>query len=231
MNLSEYHKIEGPFRRYIDGPLRNKLIAWEWTRTEFEFLQHVPWRFTEKVDGTNVRVVWDGHRPQFMGRTSRAQLPTKLLTYLQETFTEELLEQTFQDRPAVLYGEGYGAGIQKGGMYRPDQSFILFDVRIGQVWLAYENVAAIADSLGIRMVPVVAIAPLQTMIWQMSDTTLYSLVGLNESTMEGVVGTPVTPLLNRLGGRIIVKLKAQDIYGLDLTEDLSPVPPDLPMAA
>ena len=42
------------------------------------------------------------------------------------------LGEVFPDGAAVLYGEGYGAKIQKGGgNYRADQDFVLFDVRVG----------------------------------------------------------------------------------------------------
>lgn len=230
--VREYHKIQGPFKRNTEGPQRNKLIPWEWTREEFGFLQHVPWRFTEKVDGTNVRVVWDGHSPTFLGRTDRAQMPTRLLKALQETFTEELLEQVFGETPAILFGEGYGAGIQKGGIYRPDVAFILFDVWINDFWLEYVNVHGIGDQLGIETVPVVSTSnTLNQMIQYMAETELHSLIADTKTTMEGVVGTPLVPLLSRRGGRIVIKLKTEDLYQLALAQDLKSVPVSLPLAA
>lgn len=233
IDIVGYHKIPGPFKRYVDGPLRNQLIPWEWTQPEFGYLQHVPWRFTEKVDGTNVRVVWDGHRPIFMGRTSRAQMPTRLSTVLQTTFTEELLEQVFGATPAILFGEGYGAGIQRGGTYRPDVSFILFDVRIGNMWLEYNNVADIAKELGIDVVPVFSTDTLNHEIREMTQYAYPSHVSIVDPApkMEGLVGTPIVPLLDRRGGRIIVKLKTEDLYGLALTRFVETVSMDLPMAA
>ena len=44
----------------------------------------------------------------------------------------------------TVYGEGYGAKIQSGGMYRQDQAVIVFDVRVGPWWLSDENVADVA---------------------------------------------------------------------------------------
>ena len=57
-----------------------------------------------------------------------------LLEYLNNKFinieTEELFEQKFGENDVILFGEGYGAKIQNGGLYRSDNSFILFDVMI-----------------------------------------------------------------------------------------------------
>jgi len=61
-----------------------------------------------------------------------------------------------QPYPITLYGEGYGAGIQRGGKYRPDASFRLFDVVADdRYWLDWENVCGIAEKLGIKTVPLI----------------------------------------------------------------------------
>jgi hypothetical protein len=62
-----YPKIDGLFKRYTEGPERNKLIHGNWTRVEYEYLKDCEWIFTEKVDGTNIRVYWDGYKPTFSG--------------------------------------------------------------------------------------------------------------------------------------------------------------------
>src|SRR5688572_17144881 len=131
MDRTEYPKIESPFKRFTDGPNRNKFDFTQWARPEFDVLRNQDWEWTEKIDGTNVRVIWDGHKVSFGGRTDAAQMPVFLLQKLQDLFPEELMEQAFQNTEVVLYGEGYGAKIQKGGgNYRQDQSFILFDVKV-----------------------------------------------------------------------------------------------------
>src|SRR6187402_902327 len=214
----EYVKIPGPFKRMTTGSNKNKVIAWQWATPELEFLSEVDWLFTEKIDGTNIRVIWDGHRPEFRGRTDRAQLPPNLLSALTEMFPEELLEQTFGANPAILYGEGYGAGIQKGGgNYRKDNSFILFDVYIGGCWLLRDAVEEIAKSLGIDAVPCVYKGTLVDAIKFMAATEMYSITSETPGTVaEGMVGTPAMPLFSRKGERIIVKLKGRDLLGIDL---------------
>lgn len=220
LEIPTYHKIPGPFRREISGPNKNKVIPWAWISPELEFLAGVNWRFTEKVDGTNIRVIWDGHRPEFRGRTDKAQLPAKLVTALTEMFPEELFEQTFGEQEVVLFGEGYGAGIQKGGgNYRKDNSFILFDVYINGWWLNHESVVDIANSLGVERVPLAYYGTLIDAIEAMSHYEVYSQIAEVPNTLsEGWVGTPAVPLYSRKGERLIVKLKARDLRGLDLTQ-------------
>jgi hypothetical protein len=218
MNVFEYHKISGPFKRATSGPDKNKVIPWEWSMPEFKMLADIPWIFTEKIDGTNIRIIWDGHRVEVRGRTDRANLAPDLVKTLMEMFPEELMEQTFAGNPVILFGEGYGPGIQKGGgNYRSDKSFILFDVHIGGWWLMRDSVEEIANSLGIDVVPVMLKDTLTNAITFMSERQVLSYISETaEFEAEGLVGTPEVPLFNRKGDRIIVKLKGCDLYGLNL---------------
>lgn len=217
MNVIEYHKIAGPFKRATSGPDKNKVIPWQWSMPEFEVLADIPWIFTEKIDGTNIRIIWDGHRVEIRGRTDRANLAPDLVKTLMDMFPEELMEQTFNGNPVILFGEGYGAGIQKGGgNYRKDKSFILFDVYIDGWWLMRNSVEEIAESLGIDVAPVIMHLSLRTAIASMVAAELNSVVAESAIIAEGVVGTPAVPLFNRKGERIIVKLKGCDLHGLEL---------------
>lgn len=210
MPMLEYPKIPGPYRRHTDGPYRNQLIVGAWTSPELDYLQHAPWCFTEKVDGTNIRVHWDGHAVTFGGRTDRAQIPATLFEHLKVTFTEELFEQAFGDTEVTLHGEGFGARIQKaGGNYSPDQRFVLFDVRIDTWWLQRDDVAGIAEQFGIPAVPVVLAGTLHDGIGHVA-TGMQSHWG--EFIAEGLVGHPGAGLLDRAGRRISVKIKTADFH-------------------
>lgn len=206
--MKEYPKIPGPYKRNIEpGPNRNKIIEGLWTSPELRALADMSWTWTEKVDGTNIRVHWDGHAVTFGGRTEAAQIPAKLVAVLQKLFTEELFEQTFQDTEVTLYGEGYGAGIQSGGVYRPDQNFVLFDVFVGGFWLRRDAVMDVADKLGIESVPVVLSGPISEAI----DYVRRGFPSRWEGAKpEGLVGTAPEGLLDRAGRRIMVKIKSKD---------------------
>jgi hypothetical protein len=209
--MTEYHKIETLFERDMEG--NKKLIKGKFRNECVEYLASNDWIFTEKVDGTNVRVIWDGHKVSFNGRTNNAQMPMPLIERLTELFggneNEELFEQKFGETQVVLYGEGYGGKIQSGGAYNPTQDFILFDVRVGDVWLQRENIEEIAKSFNLQVVPIVLEGTI-SMAVSFIETKPKSLISKQEKEMEGVVGVPKARLTDFRGSRIIVKIKVED---------------------
>lgn len=216
MSMIEYPKIYGPFKRCTEqGPDRNKLITGKWSTEEFAALADHPWVWTEKVDGTNIRIHWDGHKVTYGGRTANAQLPAKLLPALDEMFPEEVMESVFGAGVFTLFGEGYGAGIQSGGVYRKDQSFILFDVYSQgdehQLFLKSDATVDIARKMGIEHVPISfgAFPPLDA-IHLIRNGHLES--SWNGAPIEGLVGKPVGDFLSRRGERIAMKVKTKDQY-------------------
>jgi ATP-dependent RNA circularization protein (DNA/RNA ligase family) len=185
-----------------------------WAKPEFEFLKDNKWVWTEKVDGTNIRVIYKDGVVTFKGKTERAQIPADLVNKLIELFPAKKFEKTFDaDAPICLYGEGFGNKIQKvGKLYNPDGvNFILFDVRIGDennsIWLERNNVEEIAASMGIWKVPIVGYGSLGSAI-QHTKNGFDSLLANVQA--EGLVLRPETELLNRMGRRIITKIKRKD---------------------
>lgn len=94
--MIKYHKIETVFERDMEGT--KKLIEGAYRDPLVEFLKDVTWRFTEKIDGTNIGIYWDGHKVHFQGRTEKANIPAFLLDRLIELFGGDKGE-TLQDRP------------------------------------------------------------------------------------------------------------------------------------
>lgn len=207
--MREYPKIETIFNRDTEGT--KKLIFGTYRDETVKYLRFNDWQFTEKIDGTNISVEWDGHAISFHGRTERAQIPKHLLEYLEKTFltteAEELFEQTYGDKNVILYGEGYGAKIQNGGNYRSDVSFILFDVLIGDNWQEREWVEKTAKMFGIDVVPVVFVGSLEEGVDYVME---HHPSTIGTAMMEGVVGRPMVEMRDRLGKRIIVKIKLED---------------------
>lgn len=210
--MNEYTKIETIFERDMEGS--KKLIEGKFRNETVEFLKDNQWICTEKVDGTNIGIVWDGHKVSYQGRTERAQIPAHLMNKLIEMFggeiNEELFEQKFGEMPVVLFGEGYGAKIQKGGgNYRSDVSFILFDVYLPEqnLWLKRDALEDIAKTFGIDVVPIVLTGTLQEAVDFVKQKPK-STIGAAD--MEGLVCKPVVDMLDRVGRRVIVKVKVRD---------------------
>jgi ATP-dependent RNA circularization protein (DNA/RNA ligase family) len=211
----EYHKIDTLFER--DGKFvvdtsqpRHPVIA---TIRE--------WDVTEKVDGTNIRVMMsESGDVTFGGRTDNAQIPADLIKYLVQTFTPSKMVAAFtrdgEPLPSVvLYGEGYGAGIQKGGYYRPDKSFRLFDVLVsGKWWLNWSNVCDVASKLSIKTVPRLGRWTLDEIVERVR-AGIPSMVAYDENgsaivQAEGIVARPIETLFDKRGKRLIIKLKTKD---------------------
>jgi len=210
--MVEYNKIDTVYNRDTTGS--KKLIEGSWRNPTVEFLKDVPWVFTEKIDGTNIRIHWDGHKVTYGGRTDRAQIPVDLMNFLVSTFgsveAEELFEQKFGETEVILFGEGYGAKIQNGGNYRSDCSFIIFDVMIAGNYQPRESVEDIAKCFGIDIVPVILTGTIEQAV-AFVKTKPKSTIG--SANMEGVVGRPQIELKDRTGKRLIVKIKACDFGG------------------
>lgn len=207
--MKEYHKINTLWQRSPQGDI----IPGQWALPEFEYLANNKWVFTEKVDGTNIRVMWDGVRIAFGGKTDNASIPQGVVNRLNEIFinpdVKKLFWDKFGDMPVCLYGEGYGAKIQKSGVqYKPTgQDFVLFDVLIAHNWQDRESISALADTLGLDKIPVVGSGTLLDALKLVED-------GFNSKwgnfLAEGIVARPCVELKNRCGNRIIAKIKNRD---------------------
>lgn len=206
--LKEYHKIETLFER---DEKTKKLVEGKYRNEAMKYLKDNKWQFTEKIDGTNIRIYWNGHKVNFCGRTDRAQIPANLMNRLVELFggetNEQLFEQKFGETEVILFGEGYGGKIQNGGLYRKGQDFILFDVMIADNYQPRKSVEDIAKYFGIDIVPIILEGTLQEAVNYVKSKPKSS-IGIADS--EGVVGRPVIELQDRCGKRIIVKIKVRD---------------------
>lgn len=193
----KYPKINSLYKRDQAG----KFLP-EFSCAEFAYLYKNQWTATEKVDGTNIRVVWDGDIT-FKGRTDNAQLPANLFKRLTELFP---VEKFGGFHHMILFGEGYGSGIQSGGDYG-QPNFILFDVLINGFWLEREDIEDVATKLGIGVVPILFEDTLQNIesIVRGGFTSV-----LKKSKPEGLVIKPAVSLNCRNGERVITKLKLKD---------------------
>ena len=209
IEIPKYHKIETLFNRSMDGD--KKLIIGDYRNETVEYLKDTTWVHTIKVDGTNIRVHWDGHTVTFGGRTDNAQLPADLVVRLEELFktseAEEIFEQKFGEKAVTLFGEGYGGKIQGGGNYRDTPDFIMFDVLIDGVYLKREAVCDIAAAFGVDVVPVALTGTIEDGIEYVKTT---EQCGIGDAVLEGLVSRPACELLDRLGNRVIVKIKKRD---------------------
>lgn len=206
--MIEYPKIQSVYKRDQE----THLFTDEFSQPEFHYLKDAEWEWTEQVDGTNVRV---GHNTQLGlhnswveigGRTDNAQIPVPLMHRLKELFHAEKF-QAAELPPMILFGEGFGERIQKGGGNYGKVDFVLFDVLCDGLWLRRADVYDIAEKLDIQHVPIVLFGDIQHACnWIAADQP--SRWG--QFRAEGLVGRPSVELQTRRGHRVITKMKRKD---------------------
>jgi hypothetical protein len=201
----------------------HKIQPGVFSKPEFENIWE--WQFTEKIDGMSIRIEYDnsnlcyGSLLAFTGRTGKSILSQKMILYLKEKFKRSHLEEVFGEaKDVVLFGEGYGGGIQKGGgKYREDNGFILFDVWTDGWWLARESVEQVASELGIKCVPIIPGTTFEDAIAYVLSKP-QSLITETEKMAEGVVAKSDPLLLFRNGNPLAWKLKCKDYTDLIMTQ-------------
>lgn len=204
----EYHKIETLYERGSNFKVNPDILK----NRVYGIIKS--WHWTEKIDGTNMRSIWDplaDVKLKFGGKTDNANIPGDLLTWMQRNVSSDTLNTIFSGTSAVVYGEGYGAGIQKGGGdYSAEKKFIVFDVLVdNKWWLSREDVEDVATKLGLDFVPYVGEMTLEEAT-AMVKAGFQSRLNGGKRIAEGLVGRPIETLFDKKGARLIVKLKTKD---------------------
>lgn len=234
---NDYQKINTLFLRDEN----NIIIPDRFTASEFTYLVNNLWECTEKIDGTNIHfdvdfifrkadngVVEITKEITICGRTASAQIPTHLYKRLDEIIhgsssEGQLVSLAFSsaidkviakgdDRLSVsIYGEGYGAKIQKGGNYIKDGvGFILFDVKVGNWWLSREACEDIAATLRVPIVPIIGYFTIPEAIEYVRKGFKSTIAENPDYDAEGLVLKTPCGLKFRNGERIITKIKTCD---------------------
>ena len=213
-----YCKINTLYKRDEKG----KIILGDFSRPEFEYLHNVPWIAYEKIDGTNMSYYWNGHILEIHGKTENASIPPHLYKKMESLVTKEMMEKVFplkydengNEIPmlVIIYGEGYGSKIQKGGgrYISNDVNFRVFDINIDNWWLELDDVKDICGKLNLEMaVPYgeLTIEEAEKMVIKGFKSTISE----DETLIaEGLVLRPKVQLFNKRGERIMVKIKYCD---------------------
>jgi hypothetical protein len=208
--MKEYQKIETLYS--FDSEI--KRFRKEFYNPIVEYLKDCKWFGTEKIDGTNIRILWNGHSFEFGGRTDNAEIPKAVMKILTETFNydmEVLFEQKFGEKETMLFMEAYAGKIQNGA-YEGPENIIGFDIMIGDIYLDKTVSKQIFEELGLKFVPVLEFNNLQECIDYVHNNK-QSIIQ-PQSKIEGLVCYPAVRLYDHQGKRIIVKIKNKDLSKL-----------------
>jgi hypothetical protein len=225
----EYPKTENLLKRDEET---HKLILGEYRERSFE--QVGKWHVTEKIDGTNIRLVLDAEGDiSVRGRSDAAQLPAKFTCEAFAHFPEVVqFEQAMRNalrvidpgeyaRGMIVYGEGYGPGIQNGGHYAERKALRIFDVLTladdrAPLWRPWADVEVVADILGLKTAPVFGTEETTEQVYDFVKFGVESVVAYEEKNTPGVVAEGIVArtdpyLYNSRGSRVRFKLKGHDL--------------------
>lgn len=212
--MKEYQKIESIYK--FDMSI--KKFKKEYYNPIVEYLENNKWIGTEKIDGTNIRVYWNGKRFEFSGRTNESEIPKAIVTILEEKFDydmELVFEQKFGNKEVYLFCEGYGGKIQ-GKIYDCEESIIGFDIMIENIYLEKEVSKQLFNELGIKFVKQIEFNNLKDAIDYVKNNNK-SLEHPN-CYLEGLVVYPIKRIYDHMGNRIIIKIKRKDLEKLETKE-------------
>ena len=220
----EYHKINGLYKRWrkdLDPietlPLNKKYGDFkdgEFACKEFEYLFNNQWIWSEKLDGTNIRIYanwseqYGTHTFEVKGKNENSSIPKDLLEWIKNWIYEnsQIVSDLFAAEDIILYGEGVGTKIQKVGHNFGNQHFKLFDVYINGFWLQKDDVLDIANKLSLDT-PITWIGTIQDAIDKVKTLPMSSF---GNFTIEGYVGQPIVRLNDAKQKRITTKIKVCD---------------------
>lgn len=173
----------------------------------------------------------DANMPKHLDEYLRTNYPLEKVLYalnLKETILIDEFENhkwgTLNDKTGVftpdytrvpelytIYGEGYGMKIQKGGNYIPDGvGFIVFDVKVNNIYLLREAREEIAAKLGAPSVPYMGQFTIDEAIEFVRKGFKSTIAANKDYLAEGLVLTTPVGLKDRMGNRIIFKVKTCD---------------------
>jgi len=214
-DFTKYTKFSSPFVK--DGKFIN---------TE-ELVQKLPdgdWIITEKIDGTNIRIIFtkpdeEGNRKCHIGsRKLILNNADKSSKQYMDCLTEvnlHKLQEYFKDvnSTVIIYGEGYGAGVQKGGIYSSVKNFRVFDIRIGLAYQDFSHVQKVCVDNQLNLVPIVntvnSVNYKDCVVALLNNKNTLIKEGSGGAS-EGLVYKFEPVLLNKYGERLIFKIKFKD---------------------
>ena len=213
-----YHHIEAPTvqdEEYGKIYKKRKLIVPQEGQDEayrsplLAYLAELPWVYSRKVDGENIRIQWDGEQVLWNGKTNAFQCSAEFTGYMNNTFLEEIFEEKFgREKVVTIFGEKMGPKTQGNELGLGKDELVIFDVNVNGTWLCGEDVVAIADYFRARTVFNFMPGALH------ESKTLRELIEMCSNgafkEWEGIVATPLIEMRDQAGHRVIVKIKNKD---------------------
>lgn len=181
--------------------------------TDQRYAQIKDWLVTEKMDGMSVILSINTEDHTYFGRSRNTNFNTAQQQFMNEAFhsTHYNLFKIGFEKPVDIYAELVGPGVQGNPHNLDALSLYVFDVRVNDFWLDWDNVCDIAEKAGVQTVRV--IHPLRKRL-EAIDVVRYVTDMAEHGTgpyyCEGYVARTDPYLYDNMGNRIMFKLKVTD---------------------
>ncbi len=215
--MTPYPSIETVFTR---DKITNRLNFGELRNSANSMVKE--WTVSEKIDGQNIRVIITLGGVEIRGRGDNAQIHPHMIDTAKTLFDHAKVVAYFteyrgktlpDDWSVTFYGEGYGAGIQKGAAYSPVKKFRCFDLMLGaDWWVDDDEMRRVCSDLDVPVVPHIGnFSSLEILTRaDLKELIPLSIVSREDSGLEheaeGIVVKPRIVLKDRHGDRIVWKI-------------------------
>jgi hypothetical protein len=175
----------------------------------------------EKIHGTSAHLLWKGGRVQYSSGGSKHEPFVKLFN---DATLCAKFKELFDEQKVFVYGEAYGGKIMgMSATYGKELRFIVFEVKVGDSWLAVPQAKEVADSLELEFVWYVQIPTKLEAIDAERDAPSAQARrnGMGDHKREGVVLRPLIELTKNNNERVIAKHKHDDYKETTTSRSLS----------
>lgn len=170
----------------------------------------------EKIHGTSAHISYEGGTGALTFFSGGEKYDNFIKLFDQDALKAKLAEYGFEK--ITVYGEAYGGKMNgQSWRYGKELKFVVFDVQIGENWLAVPQAEDVAKKLGLEFVYYVEVdSDLESLNAQRdADSVQAARNGVTDPqgrpiTREGVVLRPLIELTANNGERLIAKHKRDD---------------------
>jgi hypothetical protein len=164
----------------------------------------------EKIHGTSAHLLWTGGRVQYSSGGSKQ---ASFLALFDDAALSKIFKELFDEQKVFVYGEAYGGKIMgMSATYGTELQFVVFEVKVGDSWLAVPQAEEVAQKLGLEFVWYRKILCELDVIDAERDAPSIQAkrCKCGEHKREGIVLRPLIELKKNNGERIIAKHKHDD---------------------
>jgi len=162
---------------------------------------------TEKIHGTSAWITYKDDNLFYHSGGGSADVFKALFNHEKLL---ALMREKFGTKKVKLHGEFYGGKINKmSHMYGKNSDFILFDIRVEDMWLSFDKTIALGGQLGLQVVDSVIIdaTPEEVMRVARLPSTIAAKKEMGEHLREGLVLHPLEEFTSNNGSRVIAKYR------------------------